>query len=182
MLSFFYCIPGWFFLYEFYFRLKFSFIFQAECLWKIKVGRGSRCRPFSDLRIVSIIVSLLLLIWKLSWSLWSLNHPRVRIMLVDVSLEAGTPCQFDYLQLEDASTGRRRFGTWVTKSQMGGCLTGTAIEWRQSGYHFFAKQEGPGKVLPGGRYWHCRWVRREYCQCQVPSQINFHFFLFANIS
>ena len=36
-------------------------------------------------------------------------------MLVDVSLEPGTPCRFDYLQLEDASTGRRRF---VTKSQM----------------------------------------------------------------
>ena len=50
------------FLYEFFSMLKFSFIFQAECLWKIKVGRGSRCRPFSNLRIVSIIVSLLLLV------------------------------------------------------------------------------------------------------------------------
>ena len=166
--------------------LKFSFIFQAECLWKIKVGRGSRCRPFliwelfwsycvspsSNLKIVLIFVFL-----NEYWTI-----PRVRIMLVDVSLEPGTPCRFDYLQFEDASTGRRRFGTWVTKSQMRGYFTGTAIEWRQSGYHFFAKQEGPGKVLPGRRYWHCRWVRGEYCQCQVPSKINFHFLLFANIS
>ena len=50
------------FFYELFSRLKFSFVFQAECLWKIKVGRGSRYRPFSNLRIVSIIVSLLLLI------------------------------------------------------------------------------------------------------------------------
>ena len=37
------------------------------------------------------------------------------MMLVDVSLEPGDPCRFDYLQLEEGAPRRRRFLLSVTE-------------------------------------------------------------------
>ena len=40
------------------------------------------------------------------------------MMLVDVSLEPGDPCRFDYLQLEEGAPRRRRFYLSVTEYSM----------------------------------------------------------------
>ena len=135
------------------FMVSLSGLFQAECLWKIKVGAGSRCsfKPHSD--------------WFSCWP-WFLKIQvrkcllvflRVRIMLVDVSLEPANPCRFDYFELEEGAPRRRRFYISVTFET-----------WT------FCQQEKPWEVLSRFRHWHNCWVWREYCQRQVANQICFH--------